>query len=53
LEKVDQISKEYKQIEERLDGMPDSPLKAIRLKALRYGISLLESEMEWLNEEIR
>ena len=51
LEKVEKIHKEYKQIEERLEGMPDSSLKAIRLKALRYGLSLLESEMKWLNSE--
>ena len=49
LEKVEKIHKEYKQIEERLDGVPDSSFKAVRLKALRYGISLLESEIQWLN----
>ena len=51
LEKVGKIHKEYKQIEERLDAMPGSSLKTIRLKALRYGLSLLESEIKWLNSE--
>jgi PadR family transcriptional regulator, regulatory protein AphA len=53
LEKVEKIHKEYKQIEERLEGVSDSPHKIIRLKALRYGIFLLESEIQWLNDEIR
>lgn len=51
LEKVEKIHKEYKQIEERLENISDSPVKAIRLKALRYGLYLLESEMKWLNNE--
>ena len=51
LEKVEKRHKEYEQIRERLEGMPDSALKRIRLKALRYGLSLLESEMQWLNGE--
>lgn len=51
LEKVEKMHKEYKQIEERLEGMVDSSLKKIRLKALRYGISLLESEIQWLINE--
>lgn len=52
LEKVEKIQKEYKQIEERLEGLSHSPLKTTRLKALRYGLSLLESEIKWLNSEI-
>lgn len=51
LEKIEGIHEEYKKIEERLEGMPDLPEKAARLKALRYGIALLESEMQWLNAE--
>jgi DNA-binding PadR family transcriptional regulator len=51
LEKVEKIHEEYKKIEERLEGMADSSLKAIRLKALRYGIAHLESEIKWLNGE--
>lgn len=51
LEKVEKIHKEYKQIEERLESITDSPHKLIRLKALRYGITLLESEIRWLNVE--
>lgn len=51
LEKVKKIHTEYKHIEERLEGIADSPRKAIRIKALRYGLSLLESEIKWLNKE--
>lgn len=51
LEKTEKIYEEYKKIEERLEGIADSPRKAIRLKALRYGIALLESEIQWLNDE--
>lgn len=51
LEKIEGIHEEYKKIEERLEGIPDSPEKAARLKALRYGIALLESEIQWLNAE--
>ena len=52
LEKIKKICEEYKKIEERLEGFADSPRKAIRLNALRYGTTLLESEMEWLKWEI-
>lgn len=51
LEKTEKIYEEYKKIEERLKGIADSPRKAIRLKALRYGIALLKSEIQWLNDE--
>ena len=51
LEKTEGIYEEYKKIEERLEGIADSPRKMIRLKALRYGIALLESEIQWLNAE--
>jgi len=51
LEKVEKVHKEFKQIEERLENMADSSRKKIRLKALRYGLSLLESEIKWLNDE--
>lgn len=51
LEKIEKIHKEYKQIEERLENITDSSRKKIRLKALRYGLSLLESEIKWLNDE--
>ena len=51
LGKVETIHSEYKKIEERLEGIADSPSKMIRLKALRYGIALLESEKQWLNRE--
>lgn len=51
LERIEKIHEEYKQIEERLESIIDSPRKTIRLKALRYGISHLESEILWLNNE--
>ncbi|HEV8052225.1 MAG TPA: PadR family transcriptional regulator [Parachlamydiaceae bacterium] len=51
LEKVKKVHEEYKKIEERLESMVDSSLKKIRLKALRYGLSLLESEIKWLIDE--
>lgn len=51
LEKVEGIHQEYKKIEERLGNLANSPRKTIRLKALRYGISQLESEIKWLNEK--
>jgi len=51
LEKVEKIHEEYKKIEERLKGIADSPRKMVRLKALRYGLALLESEIQWLNDE--
>jgi PadR family transcriptional regulator, regulatory protein AphA len=53
LEKVEGIHEEYKRIEKRLEGIADSSQKAVRLKVLRYGIALLESEVQWLNDEIR
>ena len=51
LQKVETIYDEYKQIEERVEAIVDSPRKAIRLTALRYGLCLLESEMKWLKNE--
>lgn len=53
LEKVKKIHEEYKKIEERLENITDSPQKEVRLKALQYGLGLLESEIKWLNDEIR
>lgn len=51
LEKAEKIYEEYKQIEERLESLADSPRKAIRLKALKYGIAQLALEINWLTEE--
>lgn len=51
LEKVKKLYEEYKKIEERLEAIDDSQRKAIRLKALRYGITHLETEIKWLNDE--
>ena len=51
LEKVEKVHEEYKKIEERLEGIANSTRKAIRLKALKYGLFLVESEIRWLNEE--
>lgn len=53
LDKIEGIHEEYQKIEERLEGIADSSQKEVRLKALRYGMALLESEIQWLNEEIR
>lgn len=52
LEKTEKTYEEYKKIEERLESLPDSPRKAIRLKALRYGIDHLALEIQWLKEDI-
>lgn len=51
LEKSERIYEEYKKIEERLESLGDSPMKAVRLKALRYGIAQLALEIQWLKEE--
>jgi DNA-binding PadR family transcriptional regulator len=51
LEKAERFYEEYKKIEERLEALDDSPRKAIRLKALRYGIAQLALEIQWLKEE--
>ena len=51
LEKIEKTFEEYKKIEERLENLKDSPRKAIRLKALRYGIAHLALEIQWLKEE--
>ena len=53
LDKIEGVHEEYKKIEKRLEGMADSSQKAARLKALRYGIALLESEIQWLKNEVR
>ncbi len=51
LEKIEKIHEEYKKIEERLENIADSPCRVVRLKALRYGLNLLESEIRWLQDE--
>lgn len=51
LEKVEKIHQEFKLIEERLEHITNSSRKTIRLKALRYGIALLKSEIQWLKAE--
>lgn len=52
LEKAEKTLDEYKKIEERLESLTDSSRKAIRLKALKYGIAHLELEIQWLKEGI-
>ena len=52
LEKAEKIYEEYKKIEERLETLSEFPNKAIRLKALRYGIAQLALEIQWLKEGI-
>lgn len=52
LEKIEKIHDEYKKIEERLEKLAESSQKAIRLKALKYGMAQLDCEVQWLKEEI-
>ena len=51
LEKAEKAYEEYKKTEERLETLDEFPQKAIRLKALRYGIAHLALEIQWLKEE--
>lgn len=53
LEKIENTYEEYKKIEERLNGLANSPRKAIRLKALQYGMAHLKLEIQWLKKEIK
>jgi PadR family transcriptional regulator, regulatory protein AphA len=52
LDKAEKTYEEYKQIEERLENLANSPHQAIRLKALRYGIAHLALEIKWLKREL-
>lgn len=52
LERVEGTYEEYKKVEERLESLPDSPRKGVRLKALKYGIAHLALEIQWLKEEV-
>lgn len=52
LEEAEKTHEEYKKIEERLEKLDESPSQVIRLKALRYGIAHIASEIKWLREEI-
>lgn len=52
LEKIGKIHDEYNRIEERLESLAESPRKAVRLKALKYGIAQLELEIQWLKKEL-
>jgi PadR family transcriptional regulator, regulatory protein AphA len=52
LEKAEKTYEEYKKIEDRLGSLRDYRQKAIRLKALRYGLTQLTSEITWLKEGI-
>jgi PadR family transcriptional regulator, regulatory protein AphA len=51
LEKAKKTYEELKKIEERLETLGESPSKAIRLKALGYGIAHLTLEIQWLKKE--
>lgn len=53
LEKIENLQEEYEKIEERLESLADSSYRAVRLKALRYGLSLLKSEIRWLKCETK
>jgi len=52
LEKIEKIYDEYKKIEARLENLPNFSMKAVRLKALRYGMAQIALEIKWLKEEI-
>lgn len=52
LEKTEKSLKEYQNIAGRLEKLDPSFTRAIRLKALRYGIAHLELEMNWLKKEL-
>lgn len=52
LEKAEKTYEEYKKIENRLESLGDYPQKTIRLRALRYGLTQLTSEITWLKEGI-
>lgn len=52
LERAEKNYEEFKSIEKRLENLADSPRKAIRLKALRYGMAQMTSEIKWLKEGI-
>lgn len=52
LERAEETFEEYKNVEERLESIPDSSRKSIRLKALKYGIDHLALEIKWLKEGI-
>ncbi len=53
LEKIEKTYEEYRKIEERIESLTDSPRKAIRLKALKYGIAATAMEIQWLKEGIK
>lgn len=53
LEKIEKLYEEFKKIEERLESLPDFPRKAVRLRALRYGMAQAALEINWLKEGIR
>ena len=50
LKKIEKTYEDYKKIEERLENLFDSPRKKFRLKLLRYGITQLTIEINWLKE---
>jgi DNA-binding PadR family transcriptional regulator len=52
LEKIKKTYDEFKKTEARLESLPESSRKPIRLKALKYGITHLELEIQWLKEGI-
>jgi len=51
LEKVTKRYEEYKGIEQRLENLPESSYKTMRLKGLKYGMTLLKSEIDWLGNQ--
>ncbi len=53
LTKMEKAYEDYKKIEERLENLADSARKTIRLKALRYGLTQIAAEVQWLKDEKR
>ena len=52
LEKTKKTYDDYQKIEKRLENFTDSPRKAIRIKALKYGIAHLMLEIKWLKKGV-
>lgn len=52
LAQAEKTYEDFQKIEERLEKLPDAPLKAIRLKMLRYGMSHLALEIQWLKKGV-
>lgn len=52
LEKLQKILEEFKEIENRINSLPEFPRKKIRLRALQLGMAHTQLEINWLKEGI-